>query len=101
MNARGIGSGFGEPAVEPRRVQSRKYDCCGALVARRGEDDALAVRRPAAHAIAPGMIRQALRIAARGGHDVDVGVAADRRGERDLRAVRREVRIGLDAGRRR
>ena len=41
------------------------------------------------------MIRQPRGLAARRRHHVHVGVAADGRGERDLRAVGREARIGF------
>ena len=62
--------------------------------ARRGEDDRLAVRRPALHVVAAGMPRQPLRLAAFGRHDVDVDVAGVLAAERDPLAVGREMRIG-------
>jgi hypothetical protein len=62
----------------------------------RPKDDAAAVRLPTTSSIDSRVIGQPLRIAAGRCDYVNVGVTGDRRGERDLRAVRREVRIDLD-----
>ena len=70
-------------------------------VACRCEEHAAPVRTPAARGIDARMEGEARRFAAGHRHDVDVGVAADRRREGETRSVRREPRIDLGARRRR
>ena len=79
------------PTVHNRRIRvgARR----GKRAATRGEHDAFAIGRPAAHEVATRMPREPLRLAACRGHDVDIRVAGDRRRERDLRAIGREIRI--------
>jgi hypothetical protein len=57
-------------------------------LSRRGEEQALPVRVPVDHPVTVRLVRDARRHSARGGHDVDVLVAAVARRERDLRPVR-------------
>ena len=87
-----------EAAVDRNAPQPeiRRLRRAGAI---RGEEHALAVRRPSAHAIASGVIGQTPRLAARRGDDVHVGVVPRRATERDQRSVGREARIVLDVGR--
>ena len=60
--------------------------------------DLLSVGSPTDHGIAAGMIRQALRFAARCGHDEHVHVAVVFSGECDRAAVGRKDGIFLNAG---
>ena len=97
MNARGIGSDSGSPPSSPV-VQSRKYACWGALA----RAEAKTTRRPSGvqpRTRSTRMIGQSPGVAARSRRDVHVGVPRDSGREGDLRAVGREVRINLDAGR--
>ncbi len=70
----------------------------GRSLARGGEDDALAVRRPATRRVRQRVPGQALRFATGRRDDVDVRVTVVARLERDPLAVGRELRRGLDAG---
>jgi len=67
-------------------------------VARRAEENLLAVGRPAHHAIGRRVPRQALGHAAgrRHGEDIDIAVVLAREGEHG--AIGREERLGLEAG---
>ena len=65
-------------------------------VSARLEED-LAVRRPPLHHVGRRMPGESPRLAARGGHQVDVGVAAVLSRKRDPPPVRAESRIGLSA----
>ena len=73
--ARGIGIGSSTPP-STGTVQKRGAALGAARRARGREHDRLAVGRPALHDVGAGMPGQALRLAALGGHDVDVDVAA-------------------------
>src|SRR5207248_11683146 len=67
--------------------------------ARAGEENALAIRIPAEHAVHRAMISQAFGEAAGGGHNVDIGVAVVIAAETDLGAIWREAREGFLAAR--
>ena len=66
-------------------------------LAPRGEQDGLPVGREAEGRVVAGVVREPLRHAARGRHDVDVRVALVPARERDERAVGREPGARLDA----
>jgi hypothetical protein len=79
--------GDGEQLRVPSRVD----------LAPRGEEHGLPVRREAEGHVAPGVVGEPPRHAARGGHHVDVRVALVAAGEGHERAVGREPGAGLDA----
>ena len=62
---------------------------------RRSKKHALAVRVPVERALAVGVMAQAHRLAARGGHYVEIGVAVVVGAKGDLLTVRRETGKGL------
>ena len=83
------------PAVQAHGEQLAEARIAGA---RRAEQDALAVRRPAQRDIGRGMPGQPLRHSAFGRDDEDVGVTVVFAGEGDLGIIRRKSRIRFDAG---
>ena len=73
-------------------------DAADGAVAGRPEEDGLSVGSPAEGVGSGGVEGQPLGGIAGDGHDVDVATAFVLGRERDLRAVGREVGVGLDAG---
>jgi len=71
--------------------------------ARRAEENALSIRRPADRNVRAGMVREAAWFAARGRHDVNIDVAVVIAAESDHRAIGREngprgeIRTGNEA----
>ena len=69
------------------RSRSRERSPAGA------EHDAFPIGRPPAYVVGAGMIGQPLRLTTGDGDNEDIRVPRDRRGVRDERSIRREVRI--------
>ncbi len=92
-NARGSGHGLLRAASGGYRPEARggAWRRGGAS---RGEEDALAVRRPALHLIGDRMPGETGRFAAFSGDHIDVDVAAVFATEGDAAAVGRELRVG-------
>ena len=74
--ARGSGIGVFDAAFDRHGPEARRRRSARRSRASTENTMRLAVGRPSLHDVGAGMPRQALRLAALGGHDVDVDVAA-------------------------